>query len=83
MKHPFKTVEVSWLDSAASEAKWIGKKNLPVPVVIVTQGFLVFESDKHVCVAASYYEDGDSDFTFGEAISIPKCSVIAPRRYRL
>lgn len=82
MTHPFKVVEIKWIDSAASDAAWLDKKKLPVPITIISHGFLVAESNEHICVASSYHNDSDGNMTIGEAIAIPKIAVLSPGRYK-
>ena len=81
-KHPFRVVEISWIDSAASDTAWLDKRKLPLPVIIVTHGFLVAESNEHVCIASSYYDDTEGNMTIGEAIAIPKVAVLSPKKYK-
>ena len=76
MTHPFKCVEVLWVDCCSTGEGWTGEKNLPTPKEMTTRGWLVHEVEDYVCIAGTYYKDGN-DFLFGEVIAIPHRCILS------
>ena len=78
-------VEVHWEDITGT-AEWTGLDNLPQLTVVVHRGWLVYEDDKIIVLAASFAvpDSGDIDKIdmVGDACTIPKSLITKHRRIK-
>ena len=76
MSHPLLMVE--WVDSASVDTGWIETKRIETDLrikTIVTVGWLVYEDDDQITMAASRL---DADWEqVGEVVSIPNLAVLS------
>ena len=61
-------VKVVWMD-AAHGGEWYTTDQLPAPDTVTSTGWIAYEGDKHIVLAASHY--GDDAPTWGQTIAIP------------
>lgn len=75
MTHPFKCVEVVWVDSISNGEGWVSEKDLPSPARMTTRGWLVKQEAEYVCIAGTYYKT--DNMMFGEAVAIPRLCIVS------
>lgn len=69
-----KPVLVEWSDILDGGAEWSDDHELE-PVTVLTAGFLLSKSQKHIVVVRDYY-DHDGKRTLGGRLSIPVGTVV-------
>lgn len=69
-----KPVLVEWQDIIDGGAEWSDDHELE-PVTVLTAGFLLSKSQKHIVVVRDYY-DHDGKRTLGGRLSIPVGTVV-------
>ena len=80
MSRKLKFVEIHW-DDAASSSEWRKRDELPTVMGCVTRGWLLYEDDNQVTLAATLQKVNDGEV--GELISIPQGMVKKMKRLKV
>ena len=76
-------VYLVWLDSGGHSG-WQDPETLhQTPMRCETIGWYVSENEKCITLALNGCFDGTSAKPFGEFVTVPKCSIVKRRRFRL